>query len=243
MKNNSNYFGLTPEIAESIAKSKDLGKGGSNFPDPLIVFRNKGLFTKQELEKIDEIIEANPFDDVKVIADKVSDYVQSIRPDGFAEGGRIGYRSGKSVKGIAELLKLGKGQLKTADKIDRPASAKLNDEFKAFNERRSEYGGPRSDEYYRKSLETEELVNVDELPIELLDAEAIMVKYPGITERLARLIGGDTNLQRKAEALSAIDQAMALRGAGKSADETIEILKREPKTKMKKGGLAQILEM
>ena len=26
-----------------------------------------------------------------------------------------------------------------------------------------------------------------------------MVKYPGITERLARLIGGDTNLQRKAE--------------------------------------------
>ena len=31
MKNNSNYFGLTPEIAESIAKSKDLGKGGSQF--------------------------------------------------------------------------------------------------------------------------------------------------------------------------------------------------------------------
>ena len=374
MKNNSNYFGLTPEIAESIAKSKDLGKGGSNFPDPLLLFRNKGNFTKEELEQIDGIIEANPFDDVKNIADKVSDYIQSIRPDGFAEGGRIGfksggigkgimdlikgafgkspvkksnvvlnetltqnetkylkeliedtgggqftsdimeevpslkiidnkitidkkdidslsnfldnmyisdlapsgrgvdkmpprlrdtnnnllikllrnekaeggrigYRSGKSVKGIAELLKLGKGQLKTADKIDRPASAKLSDEFERFNKRSETYGGPYSDDYYRKSLETEELVNVDELPIELLDAEAIMVKYPGITERLARLIGGDTNLQRKAEALSAIDQAMALRGAGKSADETIEILKREPKTKMKKGGLAQILEM
>ena len=83
MKNNSNYFGLTPEVAESIAKSKDLGKGGSNFPDPLIVFRNKGLFTKEELEKIDDIIERNPFDDVKVIANKVSDYVQSIRPEGF----------------------------------------------------------------------------------------------------------------------------------------------------------------
>ena len=49
MKNNSNYFGLTPEIAESIAKSKDLGKGGSNFPDPLIVFRNKGNFTKEDI--------------------------------------------------------------------------------------------------------------------------------------------------------------------------------------------------
>lgn len=118
MKNNSNYFGLTPEVAESIAKSKDLGKGGSQFPDPLMVFREKGNFTRQELEKIDEIIEANPFDDVKVIADKVSDYVQSIRPDGFAEGGRIGFKSGKSVKdGIAALLKLGnkkfgKGTLK-----------------------------------------------------------------------------------------------------------------------------------
>ena len=476
MKNNSNYFGLTPEVAESIAKSKDLGKGGSNFPDPLIVFRDKGLFTKQELEKIDEIIEANPFDDVKNIADKVSDYVQSIRPDGFAEGGRIGYRSGgigklmgegiktalkrtrkgydtpgadfqvltqsdsylmsppnmqmleklkivrrqlvrdikrkegggkytfgpdpkatkkdlqsldeyiaelmkkigvegyygegraaekallesdpslpfsklvkdryrsadggrigfksgKSVKdGIAALLKLGnkkfgKDTLKTADDIEPSEFAKFNernrkltdDEYaeleeiygeglpqletvadaekfvagqkayeaamftdykagrldpkpgesgrKRFLEKKAEdaemsgdsrlftpdeadelasmqkYGGPKTDDYYMKNLKTSDSINVDELPIELLDAEAIMVKYPGITERLARLIGNDTNLQRKAEALSAIDQAMALRGAGKSADETIAILKSEPKTKMKKGGLAQILEM
>jgi len=397
MKNNANYFGLTPEMAESIAKSKDLGKGGSNFPDPLIVFRDKGLFTKQELEQIDAIIEANPFDDVKNIADKVSDYVQSIRPDGFAEGGsvttpkrglvdeagsyagnrrkdeyssdvvdsglldigfdnmsleeikdllkaastyktggRVGFKSGKSVKdGIAALLKLGnkkfgKDTIKVADDIEPSEFSKFNErnkvlddldiedyadelgdpetwytfgmtvreadellksrkayeaqmftDYKAgrldpkpgesgrkrFLEKKAEeaemsgdsrlftpdeadelasmqkYGGPKTDDYYMKSLKTEEQVNVDELPIELLDAEAIMVKYPGITERLARLIGNDTNLQRKAEALSAIDQAMALRGAGKSADETIEILKREPKSKMKKGGLAQILEM
>ena len=112
MKNNSNYFGLTPEIAESIAKSKDLGKGGSNFPDPLLLFRNKGNFTKEELEQIDGIIEANPFDDVKNIADKVSDYIQSIRPDGFAEGGRIGFKSG----GIGRLM--GEG-IKTALKRTR----------------------------------------------------------------------------------------------------------------------------
>ena len=225
MKNNSNYFGLTPEIAESIAKSKDLGKGGSQFADPLIVFRDKGNFTRQELEQIDAIIEANPFDDVKNIADKVSDYLQSIRPDGFAEGGRIGYRSGKTVKGIAELLKLGKGQLKTADKIDRPASAKLSDEFERFNKRN--YGG----------------IENAEVPVEMMTEDLLLVKYPGISERLARLIGNDTNLQRKAEAIAAIEQGLALQGAGKSVDETIEILKREPKTKMKKGGLAQILEM
>jgi len=234
MKNNANYFGLTPEVAESIAKSKDLGKGGSNFPDPLIVFRDKGLFTTDELTKIDEIIEANPFDDVKNIADKVSDYVQSIRPDGFAEGGRIGYRSGKTVKGIAELLKLGKGQLKTADKIDRPAFAKQGEDFDAFSKRNIEdalglkqYGG----------------IENANIPVEMMTTEIIMVKYPGISERLAKLIGEDTNLQRKAEALSAIEQALALQGAGKSADETIAILKSEPETKMKKGGLAQILEM
>ena len=145
MKNNSNYFGLPPEMAESIAKSKDLGKGGSQFPDPLIVFRNKGNFTNDELAKIDEIIESSPFDDVKNIADKVSDYLQTIRPEGFtsgfAEGGRIGFRGGKSVKdGIAALLKLGnkefgKDTIKIADDMNRPESALLRDEFAAFNER------------------------------------------------------------------------------------------------------------
>ena len=176
---------------------------------------------------------------INIISERVFEFIKKIRPEGF----RPGFRSGKTVKGIAELLKLGKGQLKTADKIDRPASAKLRDEFQAFDKRRSEYGGPYSDDYYRKSLETEELVNVDELPIELLDTEALMVKYPGIPERLAKLIGEDTNLQRKAEAIAAIEQAMALKGAGKSADETIAILKSESKTKMSKGGLARILEM
>ena len=252
IKNNPQVFNLPPEMVESIVLSKDLGKGGSKFADPLVVFRNVGQFTEKELNKIDEIIQGGVFVPTDVAAEKVMKYIERIRPEGllpqFAEGGRIGYRSGRSVKGIAELLKLtnkkfGKDTLKVADEIERPASAKLGDEFKSFDKRRSEYGGPYSDDYYRKSLETEELVNVDELPIELLNAEALMVKYPGIPERLAKLIGEDTNLQRKAEAIAAIEQAMALKGAGKSADETIEILKRESKTKMSKGGLARILEM
>ncbi len=320
MKNNSNYFGLTPEIAESIAKSKDLGKGGSNFPDPLIVFRNKGLFTKQELEKIDEIIEANPFDDVKVIADKVSDYVQSIRPDGFAEGGRIGYRSGKSVKGIAELLKLtnkkfGKDTLKVADDIEPSEFAKFNernrkltdDEYaeleeiygeglpqletvadaekfvagqkayeaqmftdykagrldpkpgesgrKRFLEKKAEDAEMSGDSRLFTPDEAEELASMAEkvvpddynqlvnLPLEQMTPAVLRAKYPGIPEKLSELIGNDTNLQRKAEAIATIEQALALKSAGKSSDELIEILKRESETKMAKGGLAQILEM
>ena len=80
-------------------------------------------------------------------------------------------------------------------------------------------------------------------PLEQITPAVLRAKYPGIPERLSELIGNDTNLQRKAEAIAAIEQALALRGAGKSADETIAILKSESKTKMSKGGLARILEM
>ena len=325
MKNNANYFGLTPEMAESIAKSKDLGKGGSNFPDPLIVFRDKGLFTRKELEQIDAIIEANPFDDVKNIADKVSDYVQSIRPNGFAEGGRIGFKSGKSVKdGIAALLKLGnkkfgKDTIKVADDIEPSEFSKFNErnkvlddldiedytdelgdpetwytfgmtvreadelvksrkayeaamfrDYKAgkldpkpgekgrkrFLEKKAEDAEMSGDSRLFTADDADELTMLEagpgpsyggiknaEVPVEMMTADLLLAKYPGISERLARLIGNDTNLQRKAEAIAAIEQGLALQGAGKSVDETIEILKREPNIKMKKGGLAQILEM
>ena len=217
------FFMLPPETTESIVKFKDLQRGGADFPDPLVVFRNVGNFTSGELAQIDIIIAANPFDDVKVIADKVSEYIKFIRPEGF----RPGFRSGKSVQGLLNLInkKFGKDTLKVADEIERPASAKLSDEFAAFNERN--FGGIKN----------------AEVPIELMTVDVIKVKYPGISDELAELIGNDTNLQRKAEAIAAIEQALALQGAGKSADEAIAILKSEPEIKMSKGGLARILEM
>ena len=96
IKNNPQVFNLPPEMVESIVLSKDLGKGAANAPDPLVVFRNIGNFAEEELKKIDEIIESNPFDNVKVIADKVSEYIKLIRPDGFAGGGlaRTGFANG-----------------------------------------------------------------------------------------------------------------------------------------------------
>ena len=241
MTREPDFFQLPPEVAESIAKSKDLAKGGANAPDPLVVFRNVGNFTNDEFARIDEIIESNPFDDIKVIANKVSEYIKLIRPEGL----RPGFRSGKSVKGLAELLKLGKGQLKTADKVDRPASAKLRDEFAAFNERTSVDKGAFSKANIEDALGLKQYGGIEnaKIPVEMMSTEIIMVKYPGISERLAKLIGEDTNMLRKAEALAELDQAVALTGAGKSADEIIAILKSEPTTKMSKGGLARILEM
>ena len=50
IKNNPDEFMLPTETLESISLSKDLGRGGSNFPDPLTVFRNIGNFTRQELD-------------------------------------------------------------------------------------------------------------------------------------------------------------------------------------------------
>jgi hypothetical protein len=339
MRDDPDYFLLPPETADSISRSLDLGRSGANYPDPLIVFRNIGNFTRKELEQIDDVINESPFDDITVISERVKKFIKKIRPDGF----RPGFRSGKFVKdGIAALLRLGnkkfgKDTLKVADEIDRPEAAKLRDEFRAFNERTrkltdeeyaelqeiygdslpyletvgdaekfvagqkayeaamfadykagkldpkpgesgrkkllekkaqeaemsgdsklftrdeaeelasmKEYGGPKTDDYYKKSLgevvpdDYNQLVNV---PLERITPGILRVKYPGIPDELAELIGTDTNLQRKAEAIAAIEQALALKGAGKSADEVIAILKGEPKTKMSKGGLARILEM
>jgi hypothetical protein len=269
MKNNPDEFMLPPETLESISLSKDLQRGGANAPDPLTVFRNIGNFTKQELDQIDEVIQQSPFDDINIISERVFEFIKKIRPEGF----RPGFRSGKSVKGIAELLKLtnkkfGKDALTTADKIKRP---ELTEDFERLTKKLTDSpfddlksiaddfgpmgddlpppgsrGGPddiaapfQSADDYRQSLRIE----IDKFSVAELTPEALRIKYPGITDELAELIGNDTNLQRKAEAIATIDQAMALKGAGKSADETIAILKGEPETKMSKGGLARILEM
>ena len=91
IKNNPDEFMLPPETLESITLSKDLGRGGVNFPDPLVVFRNMGNFTKQELDQIDEVIQRSPFDDINIISERVFEFIKKIRPDGikpsFAGGG------------------------------------------------------------------------------------------------------------------------------------------------------------
>jgi len=74
------------------------------------------------------------------------------------------------------------------------------------------------------------------IPVEMMTENLLLAKYPGITVRLAKLIGNDKNLQRKAEAIAEIEQALALQESGRSSDEIIEIMKREPETKMADGG-------
>ena len=75
----------------------------------------------------------------KDLGDKLKDYDGD--PDAMAIGGRAGFGKGDIVtKGIPFAIKelkkrFGKKAITTADKIDRPAKAKLNKEFKDFEER------------------------------------------------------------------------------------------------------------
>ena len=70
----------------------------------------------------------------KDLAERLKDFDGD--PDAMAMGGRAGYSGGGILK-ILKMLqgKVGKKNITTADKIDRPESAKLRDEFKAFNKR------------------------------------------------------------------------------------------------------------
>ena len=70
----------------------------------------------------------------KDLADKLKDYDGD--PDAMVMGGRAGFNLG----GLAKLLKMlqgkvGKKNITTADKIDRPESALNREMFGAFNER------------------------------------------------------------------------------------------------------------
>ena len=98
MKNNPNEFMLPPETLESIVTFKDLQRGGSNFPDPLTVFRNVGNFTRQELDQIDDVINQSPFDDINTISERVFEFIKKIRPEGF----RPGFKEGELVAGLEE---------------------------------------------------------------------------------------------------------------------------------------------
>jgi len=110
-----------------------MGKANSG-NDPLILFRAIYGDTV-DFNKIDDIIASEPFSDANTIADKVLTFLK--QGDNFADGGRIGYRSGRSVKGIMDLIKssFGKDSIKLADDIERPDSALSRDMFKAFNDR------------------------------------------------------------------------------------------------------------
>jgi hypothetical protein len=65
-------------------------------------------------------------------------------------------------------------------------------------------------------------------------------KYPGITDDLLDKILIDDNMQRKAEVLATMDEAIKMMEKGKGADEIVETFKNVTRTKQADGGITRI---
>jgi len=283
--------------------------------------------TVEELYEAEEIYGPYGKEEQEGIAGGISNLEKFVKKK-YADGGRVGFKSGKFVKdGIAALLKLGKGQLKTADEIEPSEFSKFNErnrkltdeeyedlvaeygegvpqletvadaerfvqgqkdyeaamfrDYKAgrldpkpgepgrkrYLEKKAEeaemsgdsrlftpdeadeltsmqkFGGPKTDDYYQKSLDVENALDAKRyggienanIPVEMMSADVIKAKYPGVPDEMAEMIANLPN-DKKALALADLDQALMLMKTGRSSDEVIEIMKREPKTKMADGG-------
>ena len=121
--------------------------------------RMKDILEKGNLEQkerflneyIEEINDDPFYKDRPELKDKaIEKYTENLFGEKKAMGGRTGYFKGG--KALLEFLqsKLGKKAITTADKIDRPARAKLADEFKAFNIRNRKLTEDELDELYEE---------------------------------------------------------------------------------------------
>jgi len=73
------------------------------------------------------------------------------------------------------------------------------------------------------------------VPVEMMTARIIRAKYPQIPDEMVEQIASLPD-NKKAIALADLDQTIMLMKTGRSSDEIIEIMKREPETKMADGG-------
>jgi len=134
LKDENALKSLPEGVVDSLKYSRDLQGIENRRYDPLILFR--GIYGDTvDFNKIDEIIANEPFGDANSIADKVLAFMK--QGDNFAEGGRIGYRSGRSVKGILDLIRsrFGKDAITTADDMKLSDSVLTRKMFADFNKR------------------------------------------------------------------------------------------------------------
>jgi len=94
--------------------------------------------------------------------------------------------------------------------------------------------------------EIEELSNFDlqaemdvakSLAPKMVERLELKQKYPGITDDLLDKILIDDNMQRKAEVLATMDEAIKMMEKGKSSDEIVETFKNVTRTKQADGGI------
>ena len=139
---------LPEDIKNSLKNYDDLRGGADENMDPLKIFDNYYERDNEILGELDGIIDTaeNEFKAAdtflsmednfkpKDLGTKLKDYDGD--PDGLAEGGRIGFKKGKS-KGLIDFInkKLGKGTVTTAENMKLSPDVLQKKMFKDFEER------------------------------------------------------------------------------------------------------------
>lgn len=145
---------LPDDVRKSLENRADLQRGADPKMDPLRLLDeyydwnvNKldelediRFTARDEFEAADEFLKKGGLEPKKDLGEKLKNLPDDIDPDALANGGRPGFRFGSGKKGVMAIKnlineKFGKKTMTTADDIAQPDSAKLREEFEAFNKR------------------------------------------------------------------------------------------------------------
>ena len=238
---------LPDDVRKSLENKDDLQRGANPEMDPLRLLNeyydidfNKldeleeiRFTAKNEFEAADEFLQKGGLEPKKDLGDKLKDLPEDIDPDALADGGRPGFRIGSGKKGVMAIKnlineKFGKKTMTTADDIAQPDSAKLREEFKAFNERNPDVELPFAN---RDKRIIPEGLTEEDIDLAILKGEFERKYSKLIPEDLMRTIMADENPQRVKEIIAHVEQAAIMTDKGMSADQVIDAFKKGEKRK------------
>ena len=238
---------LPDDVRKSLENKDDLQRGADPEMDPLRLLNeyydvdfNKldeleeiRFTARNETEAADEFLQKGGLEPKKDLGDKLKDLPEDIDPDALADGGRPGFRIGSGKKGVMAIKnlineKFGKKTMTTADDIAQPDSAKLREEFKAFNERNPDVELPFAN---RDKRIIPEGLTEEDIDLAILKGEFERKYSKLIPEDLMKTIMADENPQRVKEIIGHVEQAAIMTDKGMSADQVIDAFKKGEKRK------------
>jgi len=243
-------------------------KKAGSFPGAFEIGENykhyEEIFRKNMGEDLLKVKDKKYVGDGKLVLTEMEEIKTPIDDDDipFAEGGRASFSLGgppKMVKGVMEIIKMIKtkmspmGAMKEVNKVigrkgeysrltqkDIDQIVEETNDFIFQRDPDDLYVGgkdinkPVDDMSLEETLETAEGLGATKMA----ERFKLKQKYPGLDDDMLTNIIEDTDPVHKASVLAKIDMAMELGKTNKSAEEIIDILKKEPETKMAAGGRA-----
>ena len=238
---------LPDDVRKSLENKMDLDKGADPKMDPLRLLNeyydidfNKldeleeiRFTARNEFEAADEFLQKGGLEPKKDLGDKLKDLPDDIDPDALADGGRPGFRIGSGKKGVMAIKnlineKFGKKTMTTADDIAQPDSAKLREEFKAFQERNPDVELPFAN---RDKRIIPEGLTEEDIDFAILKGEFERKYSKLIPEDLMKKIMADDDPQRVKDIIGHVEQAAIMTDKGMSADQVIDAFKTGEKRK------------